>query len=237
MSSEAQSSSGAPPVKESGPELKYLGFFRLYAIKLAAYFQSLYKHGKSAVPQAQPYFESVESTAWKYLKPVYEATEDKPQKLLVFADKKVDQTLKTVESYHGYWRKSGNYALGLVGKARDAAFDTVGVGKQVVTDVQEHGPVEAAKAYYGKYEPWVEKKAYGLWKFGLGFPLVPQAVELAFPVAKFGAEMYNDVVGTIKDANYPVVKPLFELFPLVPIDKVEKTVKSDTKEAISTKSS
>jgi hypothetical protein len=61
----------------------------LYAIKLTAYFQSLYKHGKGAVPQAQPYFESVETTAWKYLKPVYEATEDKPQKLLTFADKKV----------------------------------------------------------------------------------------------------------------------------------------------------
>lgn len=79
--------------------MKYLGFFRLYAIKLAAYFQSLYKHGKSAVPQAQPYFESVESTAWKYLKPVYEATEDKPQKLLVFADKKVRK-----HPYGGYLR-------------------------------------------------------------------------------------------------------------------------------------
>jgi hypothetical protein len=237
MSSEAESSSGAPPVKESGPELKYLGFFRLYAIKLTAYFQSLYKHGKGAVPQAQPYFESVETTAWKYLKPVYEATEDKPQKLLTFADKKVDQTLKTVDSYQNYWKQSAKSALGLVGKAKDAALDAVGAGKQVVTDVQEHGPVEAAKAYYGKYEPWVENKAYGIWKFGLRFPLVPQAVELVFPAAKFGAEMYNDVVGTIKDANYPVVKPLFELFPLVPIEKVEKTVKSDTKEAISTKSS
>jgi hypothetical protein len=86
----------------------------------------------------------------------------------------VDQTLKTVDSYQNYWKQSAKSALGLVGKAKDAALDAVGAGKQVVTDVQEHGPVEAAKAYYGKYEPWVENKAYGIWKFGLRFPLVPQ---------------------------------------------------------------
>jgi hypothetical protein len=92
----------------------------------------------------------------------------------------------------------------------------------VVAEVQNQGLYETAATYYQKYEPAAEQLTYIAWQKILTVPLVPQAVHLAAPAAKFGAQSYNNLAITLKDKQLPFA----EFIPLVPIERIEEATKT-----------
>ena len=79
-----------------------------------------------------------------------------------------------------------------------------------------------ASSYYDKYEPVAEQITYEAWQKILTVPLVPQAVHMATPPAKFAAEKYNYVASMLKGRGLPLTGYL----PLVPIERIIEASKS-----------
>eukprot|EP00897_Mesotaenium_endlicherianum_P007857 jgi/Mesen1/709/ME000109S_10929 len=212
--------------ESQGPQLKYLGFFRVAVIRSVAYLTNIYDHLKDKSGFLKPGLVNVEGTVKTVVGPVYQKLESKPDELLSFVDEKVDAILKFITSHTpGYVKDKSAQAYDLAKAAPENA-------KAVYGQVQEKGVVGVSKAYYSKYEPVVQDYAYSTWKWGLSFPYVPQIVNALTPPALYGAGKYNYLVSNLKESQVPLAKPVAAYLPTVPVEKVEKTVKADTADAL-----
>jgi hypothetical protein len=128
----------------------------------------------------------------------------------------VDETLTLVDGVLPKVVKEKSY------QAYDVAKQAPDAARAVVAEVQNQGLYETAAIYYQKYEPAAEQLTYIAWQKILTVPLVPQAVHLAAPAAKFGAQSYNNLATTLKGKQLPFA----EFIPLVPIERIEEATKT-----------
>lgn len=127
----------------------------------------------------------------------------------------VDETLNYVDGVVPNYMKEKSYqALDVAKQAPDAA-------RGLVADVQSRGVCSTASSYYERYEPVAEQLTFEAWQKLLSLPYVPQAVHVAAPAAKFGAQQYNNIAKGLKSKNLP----LASYIPLLPIEKLEEAMK------------
>ncbi|CAK9199027.1 unnamed protein product [Sphagnum troendelagicum] len=198
------------------PNLKYLGLVHVLALKALALLVTLYAFAKDSSGPLKPSVDNVEGTVKTVVGPVYQKIEGKPLELLQFLDTKVDETLILVDGVLPKVVKEKSY------QAYDVAKQAPDAARAVVAEVQNQGLYETAATYYQKYEPAAEQLTYIAWQKILTVPLVPQAVHLAAPAAKFGAQSYNNLAITLKDKQLPFA----EFIPLVPIERIEEATKT-----------
>eukprot|EP00850_Spirogloea_muscicola_P018172 SM000163S02340 [mRNA] locus=s163:240657:242179:- [translate_table: standard] len=216
----------APHASLPQRNLKYLGFFQDAVLKAVAYLTTLYDYAKDSSGPLKPGLENVEGTVKTIVGPVYNKIDGKPGELLQFVDAKVDKIFTLLDKYvPPYFKEKANQAATLV---KEAPANT----KALFHDVQSKGFFSTVHEYTEKYQPVAEKEFYSAWKFFLTFPLAPQVVSFVAPTAIFGAEKYNEAVVFFKKSDIPIAKPVAGYLPLVPTEKIESTVKSDTQDAL-----
>ncbi|GBG83101.1 hypothetical protein CBR_g36719 [Chara braunii] len=208
-------------------DLKYLGFFRIALIRAVSYIYALYEHAKESSGALKPRVDSVEGTVKTVVGPVYNKLEDKPAKLLKFVDRKVDDVFHVLPEYvPSYVKEKSAMAYDAVKK------HTPETAKNVAHEVQEQGLVKTAKGLYDKYEPAAEKGLYEAWKAALELPMVPQAVQIASPWAMFGAEKFNSTMSFLRESRLPVITPVANWVPLVPVEKLDQLLNQVPKEVL-----
>jgi hypothetical protein len=196
-------------------DLKYLGLVHALVLQAAAYLATLYAYAKDSSGPLKPSVDNVEGTVKTVVGPVYQKVEGKPLQLLQYVDSKVDETISYVDGVVPKYVKDKSYqALDVAKQAPDAA-------RGLVSDVQSRGVYSTASSLYERYEPVAEQLTFEAWQKLLTLPLVPQAVNVAAPAAKFGVVQYNKLAEILKSKNLP----LTAYIPVVPIEKLEEAMK------------
>jgi hypothetical protein len=198
------------------PNLKYLSLVHVLALEALGCLGALYSLAKDSSGPLKPSVDNVEGTVKTVVGPVYQKIEGKPLELLQFLDSKVDETLALLnEMLPPLLKEKSSQAYDVAKQAPDAA-------RAVVADVQNQGLYETAASYYQRYEPAAEQLTYSAWQKLLTVPLVPQAVHLAAPAAKLGAQSYNNLATVLKDKQLP----LADFIPLVPIERIKEATRT-----------
>ncbi|KAL1816565.1 hypothetical protein ACET3Z_019139 [Daucus carota] len=170
-------------VEDEAKNLKYLGFVQVAALYAVVCFSTIYEYAKENSGPLKPGVETVEGTVRTVIGPVYETLHDVPFELLMFVDRKVDETITEVD------RHVPSLIKQLSSQAFSAAQKVPDVARAVASEVQQVGVVDAAsniaktmynkyepmaKEYYVEYEPVVEQYAVIAWSSLNRLPLFPQ---------------------------------------------------------------
>jgi len=220
----------APTVEEAsanGPELKYLGFFRLAVLKAYVVLVSLYDYLKESSGIFSGALERLETASKSVAGPVYSKLEGKPDEVLKFVDGKVDEAVGFFhQNTPEYFRTKSSQLYSLAKSAPENS-------KVVYADVREKGVVHTSHSYFEKYQPVVKDELYQFWKVLLTLPFVATVAKAVVPQAKFGLEKYNSLAEFLKKNE--VTKPVGEYLPFADVDEIVKTVKTDAEVALKQK--
>ncbi|KAJ7563287.1 hypothetical protein O6H91_03G104700 [Diphasiastrum complanatum] len=203
---------------EQEVQLKYLGHVLAAGQKATGYVATIYELAKENSGPLKSGVDKIENRVKAVVGPVYDKFEGKPLELLEFLDKKVSDSLVLLDSSVPQTvKEKTNQAYDFVKQAPDAAMS-------VVADVQKNGLYESVRTYYVKYEPMADEWTADTLKKLKGLPGVPFIIDLVGPSALYGAGKYNQFISILKERQIP----LSSYIPLLPLEKLEKAVKSET---------
>ncbi|XP_073041630.1 stress-related protein-like isoform X2 [Primulina eburnea] len=208
---------------EEDKRLKYLEFVQIAALHALICASRFYNYAKEKSGPLKPGIHSVEDTVKNVVSPVYDKYHHLPIEVLMFLDRKVDESVNKVQSsVPPTLKQVSTEAMDTAQKAPQAA-------RSVLADVKNTGMVgtasglaktvytkcePTAKYMYTKYEPVAESAWQSLNKLPL-FPRVAQAVA---PTASYCSEMYNHAVQVSSEKGFKVASYL----PWVPTEKIAK---------------
>ncbi|KAK4739290.1 hypothetical protein R3W88_002987 [Solanum pinnatisectum] len=197
-------------------KLKYLEFLQVAMIHAALCVVKVYDYAKENSGPLKPGVQTVEGTVKTVVGPVYDKFHDVPVEVLKFVDRKVDQSVRQIETRVPPMVKQAPAA------ARSVAADVRSAGVMgaasglAKTVYAKYEPT--AKGLYTKYEPMAEEYAASTW-FSLNrFPIVPKVTQAVVPTAAYYSEKYNVMVQQTAEKGYKVASYL----PLVPTEKIAK---------------
>ncbi|KAH0766689.1 hypothetical protein KY285_002560 [Solanum tuberosum] len=197
-------------------KLKYLEFLQVAMIHAALCVVKVYGYAKENSGPLKPGVQTVEGTVKTVVGPVYDKFHDVPVEVLKFVDRKVDQSVRQIETHVPPMVKQAPAA------ARSVAADVKSAGVMgaasglAKTVYAKYEPT--AKGLYTKYEPMAEHYAASAW-FSLNrFPIVPKVTQAVVPTAAYYSEKYNVMVQQTAEKGYKVASYL----PLVPTEKIAK---------------
>ncbi|CAN1784148.1 REF/SRPP-like protein At3g05500 [Linum perenne] len=195
----------APLTKEEEERLKYLQFVQAAGVHALVTFTNLYIYAKDKAGPLKPRVETMEGTVKNVVGPVYDKYQDVPIGVLKFVDRKVDESVITLDSH-----------VPIVVKQVSSQ------ARAVATEVQRSGVKETvtglAKTVYTKYEPKAEQCAASAWRRLNQLPLFPQVAHVVVPTAAYWSGKYNDTVSSTAEKGYKVSSYL----PLVPTERIAK---------------
>ncbi|CAN0897152.1 REF/SRPP-like protein At3g05500 [Linum grandiflorum] len=171
----------------------------------------------------KPRVETMEGTVKNVVGPVYDKYQDLPIGVLKFVDRKVDESVTTMDSHVPTVVKQ------VSSQALTAAQAAPGAARAVATEVQRSGVTGLAKNMYTKYEPKAkelytayepkaEECAASAWRRLNQLPFFPQVAHVVVPTAAYWSEKYNDTVSSTAEKGYKVSSYL----PLVPTKRIAK---------------
>ncbi|TMW95893.1 hypothetical protein EJD97_008208 [Solanum chilense] len=199
-----------------GEKLKYLEFLQVAMIHAALCVVKVYGYAKENSGPLKPGVQTVEGTVKTVVGPVYDKFHDVPVEVLKFVDRKVDQSVRTIETRVPPMVKQAPAA------ARSVAADVKSAGVMgaasglAKTVYAKYEPT--AKGLYTKYEPMAEQYAASAWLSLNKFPIVPKVTQAVVPTAAYYSEKYNVMVQQTAEKGYKVASYL----PLVPTEKIAK---------------
>ncbi|XP_019067023.1 stress-related protein isoform X2 [Solanum lycopersicum] len=199
-----------------GEKLKYLEFLQVAMIHAALCVVKVYGYAKENSGPLKPGVQTVEGTVKTVVGPVYDKYHDVPVEVLKFVDRKVDQSVRTIETRVPPMVKQAPAA------ARSVAADVKSAGVMgaasglAKTVYAKYEPT--AKGLYTKYEPMAEQYAASAWLSLNKFPIVPKVTQAVVPTAAYYSEKYNVMVQQTAEKGYKVASYL----PLVPTEKIAK---------------
>ncbi|KZV43670.1 hypothetical protein F511_00221 [Dorcoceras hygrometricum] len=207
--------------------LKYLEFVQVATFHALICASKLYNYAKEKSGPLKPGIHSVEDTVKNVVSPVYDKYHDVPIDVLVFVDRKVDESVNKVQSSVPTTLKQvSTQAIDTAQRAPQAA-------RSVLADVKNTGMVETAsglaktvytkceptaKYMYTKYEPVAEQCAVSAWQSLNKLPLFPRVAQVVAPTASFCSEKYNQAVQVSAEKGFKVASYL----PLLPTEKIAK---------------
>ncbi|CAN1784153.1 REF/SRPP-like protein At3g05500 [Linum perenne] len=217
----------APLTKEEEERLKYLQFVQAAGVHALVTFTNLYIYAKDKAGPLKPRVETMEGTVKNVVGPVYDKYQDVPIGVLKFVDRKVDESVITLDSHVPIVVKQ------VSSQAISAAQAAPGAARAVATEVQRSGVKETvtglaktvytkyepkAKELYTAYEPKAEQCAASAWRRLNQLPLFPQVAHVVVPTAAYWSGKYNDTVSSTAEKGYKVSSYL----PLVPTERIAK---------------
>ena len=203
-------------VQSEEEKLKYLEFLQVAMIHAALYVAKVYGYAKENSGPLKPGVQSVEGTVKTVVGPVYDKFHDVPVEVLKFVDRKVDQSVRKIETRVPPMVKQAPAA------ARSVAADVKSAGVMgaasglAKTVYAKYEPT--AKGLYTKYEPIAEQYAASAWVSLNKIPMVPKVTQAVAPTAAYYSEKYNVMVQQTADKGYKVASFL----PFVPTEKIAK---------------
>ncbi|KAL3626021.1 hypothetical protein CASFOL_029570 [Castilleja foliolosa] len=219
--------------------LKYLDFVEVITIYAIVCCSIIYEYAKENSGPLRPGVQTVEGTVRAVIGPVYEKFHNVPFQLLMFVDRKVDQSLIELDRHVPSLLKLAS------SQACSAAHTANKVAHELASEVQQDGFVDTASkiaraaynkyeptahALYAKYEPIAEQYTVAAWISLNRLPLFSQVAHIMVPTAAYWAEKYNRAVGYSAEKGYAVSYYL----PLVPIERIAKTFGAETEPTVST---
>ncbi|GFQ05707.1 stress-related protein [Phtheirospermum japonicum] len=223
-------------------KLKYLDFVQLATIYVIVCCSMIYEYAKENSGPLRPGVQTVEGTVKTVIGPVYEKFHSVPFQLLMFVDRKVDQSLIELDRHVPALLKLAS------SQACAAAHTATKVTQELASEVHQAGLVDTASkiaktAYnkyepmanelYAKYEPIAEQYAVAAWLSLNRLPLFSQVAHIMVPTAAYWAEKYNRAVAYSAERGYAVSYYL----PLVPIERIAKTFGDENEPTVSTAAS
>ncbi|XP_073143597.1 stress-related protein [Henckelia pumila] len=207
--------------------LKYLEFVQVATLHALICASRLYNFAKEKSGPLKPGIHSVEDTVKNVVSPVYDKYHDLPIEVLMFVDRKVDESvIKVQSSVPTTLKQVSTQAIDTAQRAPQAA-------RSVLADVKNTGMVETAsgiaktvytkceptaKYMYTKYEPVAEQCAVSAWQSLNKLPLFPRVAQAVAPTASYCTEKYNQAVQVSAEKGFKVASFL----PLVPTEKIAK---------------
>ncbi|KAK6233191.1 hypothetical protein SCA6_003264 [Theobroma cacao] len=222
--------------KEEEQSLKYLEFVQVSAVYAVLCFTNLYVYAKERSGPLKPGVETVEGTVKSVVRPVYDKYHDVPVELLKFVDRKVGESVTSID------RRVRPVIKQVSSEAFSVAQKAPGVARGVASEVQRAGVVStasgyaksvytkyepAAKGLYAKYEPKAEQCAVSAWRKLNRLPLFPQVASVVVPTAAFCTDKYNQTVVSSAEKGYKVASYL----PLVPTEKIAEVFNEEKPES------
>ncbi|KAJ6359729.1 hypothetical protein OIU77_003855 [Salix suchowensis] len=213
--------------EEEERRLKYLQFVQVAAVHAVLTFTNLYIYAKDKAGPLKPGVETVEGTVKSVVGLVYDKFRDVPIEVLKFVDRKVDESVTSLDSHVPPLVKQVSF------QALSAAQNAPVAARAVASEVQRSGVKgtaselaktvyakyePTAKELYSKYEPKAEQVAVSAWRKLNQLPLFPQVAQVVVPTAAFCSEKYNQTVASTAEKGYRVSSFL----PLVPTEKIAK---------------
>lgn len=224
-------------MEEEEERLKYLEFVQVAAIHAVVTFTNLYLYAKDKSGPLKPGVETVEGTVKNVVRPVVDKFHDVPIEVLKFVDRKVDESVTTLDRrVPPVVKLVSSQAFTTVQKAPEAA-------RAVASEVQRTGVKETAsglaknvyamyepkaKELYTKYEPKAEQCAVSAWRKLNQLPLFPQVAHVVLPTAAYCSEKYNETVLKTAEKGYKVSSYL----PLVPTERIAKVFGNEAPESV-----
>ncbi|XP_059439274.1 stress-related protein-like isoform X2 [Corylus avellana] len=216
-----------PTETDDQKRLKYLDFVQVAVIYSVVCFSTLYDYAKESSGPLKSGVHAIEGTVKTVIGPVYERFHDVPFDLLMFVDRKVDESMREVDRHvPSLVKQASSQALTVAHKAPEVA-------RAVASKMQRAGVVDTAKsitrtAYtkceptakelYASYEPVAEKYAVTAWRSLNRLPMFPQVAQIAIPTAGYWTDKYNQAVCYSAERGYAVA----EYLPLIPKEKIAK---------------
>ncbi|OAY44043.1 REF/SRPP-like protein At3g05500 [Manihot esculenta] len=219
-------------VNDEEENLKYLEFVQVAAIHAVVTFTNLYLYAKDKSGPLKPGVETVEGTVKSVVGPVYDKFHDVPNEVLKFVDRKVDESVTSLD------RRVPPVVKQVSVQAYSVAREAPGAARAVVSEVHNSGVKETAsglaktlytkcepkaKELYSKYEPKAEQCAVTAWRKLNQLPLFPQVAHVVVPTAAYCSEKYNQTVLSTAEKGYRVSSYL----PLVPTERIAKVFSDD----------
>ncbi|KAJ6876739.1 hypothetical protein NC651_029673 [Populus alba x Populus x berolinensis] len=213
--------------EEEERRLKYLQFVQVAAVHVVLTFTNLYIYAKDKAGPLKPGVETVEGTVKSVVGLVYDKFRDVPIDVLKFVDRKVDESVTSLDTHVPPLVKQVSF------QALSAAQNAPVAARAVASEVQRSGVKgtaselaktmyakyePTAKELYSKYEPKAEQAAVSAWRKLNQLPLFPQVAQVVVPTAAFCSEKYNQTVVSTAEKGYRVSSYL----PLVPTEKIAK---------------
>ncbi|KDP23479.1 hypothetical protein JCGZ_23312 [Jatropha curcas] len=217
---------------EEDERLKYLEFVQVAAIHALLAFTNLYLYAKDKSGPLKPGVETVEGTVKSVVGPVYDKFHDVPFEILKFVDRKVDESVTTLD------RRVPPVVRQVSAHAISVARDAPEAARAVASEMQLTGVKETASGFaktlytkyepkakelYTKYEPKAEQCAANAWRKLNQLPLFPQVAKVVVPTAAYCSEKYNQTVVSTAEKGYRVSSYL----PLVPTERIAKVFRDE----------
>ncbi|XP_059313196.1 stress-related protein [Lycium ferocissimum] len=197
-------------------KLKYLEFLQVAMIHAALYVAKVYGYAKENSGPLKPGVQTVEGTVKTVVGPVYDKFHDVPVEVLKFVDRKVDESVRQIETRVPPMVKQAPATARSVAadfKSAGVIGTASGLAKTVYAKYEP-----TAKGLYTKYEPMAEQYATSAWISLNRIPIVPKVTQAVAPTAAYYSEKYNVMVQQTADKGYKVASYL----PLVPTEKIAK---------------
>ncbi|XP_009776924.1 REF/SRPP-like protein At3g05500 [Nicotiana tabacum] len=197
-------------------KLKYLEFLQVAMIHAALYVAKVYGYAKENSGPLKPGVQTVEGTVKTVVGPVYDKFHDVPVEVLKFVDRKVDESVRKIETRVPPMVKQAPAAARSVAadvKSAGVIGAASGLAKTVYAKYEP-----AAKGLYTKYEPMAEQYAASAWLSLNRLPVVPKVTQAVAPTAAYYSGKYNEIVQQSAEKGYKVASYL----PLVPTEKISK---------------
>ncbi|KAK4378916.1 hypothetical protein RND71_000778 [Anisodus tanguticus] len=197
-------------------KLKYLEFLQVAMIHAALYVAKVYGYAKENSGPLKPGVQTVEGTVRTVVGPVYDKFHDVPVEVLKFVDRKVDESVRKIETrVPPMVKQAPAAARSVVADVKSAGV--IGTASALAkTFYAKYEPT--AKGLYTKYEPMAEQYATSAWISLNRFPVVPRVTQAVAPTAAYYSEKYNVMVQQTADKGYKVASYI----PLVPTEKIAK---------------
>eukprot|EP00252_Welwitschia_mirabilis_P025632 TRINITY_DN809_c0_g1_i1.p1 TRINITY_DN809_c0_g1~~TRINITY_DN809_c0_g1_i1.p1 ORF type:complete len:251 (+),score=45.45 TRINITY_DN809_c0_g1_i1:115-867(+) len=209
--------------------LRYLSFFHVAAQKAISRLGRVYQYGKENSGPLKQGISAVEGTVKVLVAPIFSKIQDKPYKILAYADRKVEDAVlkidrhappllkRTASQVYETAKEAPKVARSFYDGVREQGITqkTKGVAKQLYSKTE---PV--ARDVYYKYEPVAEHWTLVAWNKLLQFPIVPQTIETILPPGVRCVQIYNSKVQILADRQYRLASYL----PIVPVEKLSVTI-------------
>ncbi|KAG6653922.1 REF/SRPP-like protein At1g67360 isoform X1 [Carya illinoinensis] len=197
--------------------LKHLGFVRMAAIHTLVCASNLYDYAKQNSGPLRSTVSTVEGAVTTVVGPVYEKFKGVPDDLLVFFDKKIDETSQKFDEH------APPLAKGVVSKAHGLIQKASEKAQKLAREAQIGGPRAAVHYAASEYKQFLLSQSLKMW-IGLNqFPPLHAVAGKAGPAAAHLSDKYNHVVKDMTQKGYPI----FGYLPLVPLEEISKAVKQN----------
>jgi hypothetical protein len=209
------------PIEIEQERLKYLEFVQAAALYSLVCASKVYAYAKDNSGPLKSRVQTVEGTVKTVVGPVVDKYHDVPVHLLKFVDRKVDESVNTIDNHiPPVMKKVSSRAISAAKTAPSAA-------RAVASEMKSGKVVETAsgmaKTAYTRYEPIAEQYAVTAWRSLNQLPLFPRVAQVVVPTAAYCSEKYNQTVMNTAEKGYKVSSYL----PLVPTEKIAKVFSAE----------